>query len=53
MTPNPEYLRVLSQVVSGIRAPLRHEKLPDLTPEEVTHWLHSMTVEDVQAVWKD
>lgn len=53
MLANPEYLAVLSEVVDCLRTTLHHEKLRDLTPEEVVDWLHSLTVKDVKAVWRD
>jgi hypothetical protein len=53
MSANPEYLSVLAQVVTCVRECLRHEQLPDLTAEQLTEWLHSMTVEDVRSVWKE
>jgi hypothetical protein len=53
MSANPEYLSVLAQVVTCVRECLRHEQLPDLTAEQLTDWLHSMTVEDVRSVWKE
>jgi hypothetical protein len=50
---NPDYLFVLSQVVSCIRKSLHDQRLPDLTPEQVVHWMHSMTIEHVMAVWEE
>jgi hypothetical protein len=52
MPANPEYLGVLAQVVACIRQALDDARLPDLTPQEVTDWLHSMSVEEVRAVWQ-
>jgi hypothetical protein len=53
MPANPEYLLVLSKVVECIRGTLDHASLPPLSPEQTTEWLHSMTIEDVKAVWKE
>ncbi len=51
MLANTEYLGVLSQIVKCIRSAMHDDRLPDLTAEEVTNWLHSMTVDDVRSVW--
>jgi hypothetical protein len=51
MAANPEYLDVLSQIVGCIREAMRDARLPDLTPEQVTDWLRSVTTEDVHAIW--
>jgi hypothetical protein len=51
MVANTDYLGVLAQVIGCVREAMRDSRLSELTPEEVTDWLHSMTIEDVRAVW--
>lgn len=47
---NPEFLYVLSKVVSALEQAMHDKRLPDLTAEQFADWFHSVQAEDVQCV---
>jgi hypothetical protein len=48
MAANKGYLSVLAKVARCIEDAVRDHRIPDLTPEQVVRWLHSVTVEDLK-----
>jgi len=48
MVASGEYLRVLAIAARCITKQMHDRRLPDLTPEQVVRWLHSVTVENLE-----
>jgi hypothetical protein len=49
-TANPEFLFVLSKVVMALEQAMHHEKLADLTPEQMADWFKSIEPEHISCV---
>lgn len=49
-TANPEFLFVLHKVVMALQQAMQHDKLPDLTPEQMSDWFKSIEPEHISCV---
>ena len=49
-TANPEFLFVLHKVVMALQQAMQHDKLPDLTPEQMSDWFKSIEPERISCV---
>jgi hypothetical protein len=47
---NPEFLFVLHKIVMALRQAMQHDKLPDLTPEQMSDWFKSIEPEHISCV---
>jgi len=47
---NPEFLYVLSKVVSALQQAMHDTRLPELTAENYADWFNSITADDVRCV---
>jgi hypothetical protein len=49
---NPEFLFVLSKIVMALQEAMHNDKLPDLTPEQMSDWFKSIEPEHIHCVIK-
>jgi hypothetical protein len=45
---NAEYIAVLAEAVEAVRSAMVDRRLPDLTPEQMAWWFHTVTASDVR-----